>query len=600
MAAQIPIPMSETGQAQTVHKDVSIHPEHAYTSSRRNSVRFKMFFGNLNKQAKAILTHTSTPKHVKPKSSKHRFGFPYRGLSFKRNQKAASISSSGSDVTTTTARVRCKPRHSLLLDHPPPKKRSFWRLPFTLRPNGIKRLTGFYRQQPMQESLSQISLQLMKEKRGKQPRAYIQEPFKGLPPLRPPSPIMTPDEIEDMVGVMCPHSELNDSSSNENRGLALESKDPRESSQIDSINHTSKFQNIPAQLGHKYSHSYGGIPARYHDSQKHRPSVYHRRYSDELCRSNSFEHEHHPWMYGAIENVNLHPSTPSRYQPALRQRSQHHTETLEMSWEKLNSKQVTPEQIYLLANEIANHRIKKRRMMSQFELLKAKKRARNQFDTGVRVRMSLCRNNTSTASESYNYNYYNGLRHMELETRVSHVNSKQKHQILDHSVIYDPRNLDEHIIQCQTARAKYHLMRPNCAAYLNRILQGYGTYLPKGQFMSNLILLNSQDRIRQGEREAALDVGLPTNGKCSQLGQRQDTRRLHVVNADSPPIPHRRRSTLSQTRSNSHSTIKTHHHAYLDHDPSFPRQNPSAVRKQNFQQRPFANLEHPLRQSLVC
>lgn len=600
------------------------------TSSDRTAAGFakppntvKVFFSNLNKQAKAILGPSQSPK-VLAKPTNPKTGLQYRGLSFKRTRKEASIGSSGSDrlSPSKTPLKKKKKSKSSPKKHARPTANTTRRIKTPSSPSissraSLWRASFFSRSRfcclsskPLQRSLSQLSLTLQqnsstrrlgvnlmsggngsggpdRRNASRQPKGYIREPFQGLPPLRPSSPVMTVVEIEDIVNYMQYKSAKH--------GGGSSSTDTNTSNSNKQNHH---IHGSSHQRQHHKSNHLVELPKKYYETNKGTASLHRRAHVtspaapviDEYLSYNnsssvlarSIHHRiganiRYPPEELLIEALKSVARSSTCNSPAAGTGTGTGTENDDV-YSYRNTSPASADEIYWLANAIANHRIKERRMTSQFDLLKARKREKSRYDAYVRVRIQAYQdlsnprpssiNSTSTTGTDgpsnnnhntinaydynnrhrYNYTYFNGpaaaaaAASMDPMVRIERINATQNNEIIEHTVFdrssidtprsyasscssssssicsdtslsssaststaasstssttgnkTTPTSKDEQVIHCKTSIASYHLMRPSCAVYMNRTFQGYGTYLPRGQFMANLILLNKQGR----------------------------------------------------------------------------------------------------------
>lgn len=194
--------------------------------------------------------------------------------------------------------------------------------------------------------------------------------------------------------------------------------------------------------------------------------------------------------------------------------------------------------IYAIANEIGCHRMREHRTVMQLRQMRARNRARWEFESLPRVHIALplppagslnqqSRNDVRRNSFLYAYSYTSdeadssvmaagapvamgtpgssGSMSRTINARIGRVNARIRHKVISHQVHFPAAvalppsltnsgsatsSLGEPTVVCQTRTARFKLMRSSSAAYLYRTVQGCGTVLPKGQFMAKLILLN--------------------------------------------------------------------------------------------------------------
>lgn len=252
----------------------------------------------------------------------------------------------------------------------------------------------------------------------------------------------------------------------------------------------------------------GSLPARYHHDSTPKPSSTstpgrRHRYSRPPPK--------HPWFNGVIDSepdeaplVRLNPKYPA---------------ALYSKWTSMAGKGST-EDLYAIANEIANGRLKARKTQAEVRAAKARKMRKARLAAGPKLKISArsianplgAGTGKGTGAggarkRRYYFQGYTGLSlSMDPETRVARINSRQRYPILKYNVVKPSaaagatKTLGQQVhgqppesrIDCHTATASYTLMRSACALYLNKTVQGYGTTLPRGQFMAQLILLNKK------------------------------------------------------------------------------------------------------------
>lgn len=402
-----------------------------------------------------------------------RSGIFYKGLSFKRTRKEASISSSSSDGALKDSR---KSRTSLR-----PKRKSarrfLWRKSFTLRSSCISR---FYRRnrQPLQKSLSQMSLTLVEETRPRKSKLHFHKTLKELPPI-PPPPGLTVNQIEEIVNNIYPVLPNPKPKRPKNPELR------RHSPYGPGTNRGNSHIIIPShQRQHHRSTSSIELPLRYSENNKSVSSIRRQTHS---------YYTKHGRVLGNSESQSS-DQWPTRY-PQL----------LQESWKFLSKSQDT-DLVYLAASELANIRLKERAAVSRFETMKSEKRARRLYENSSRVCITAYQD---SSTENETYFLYNGLQSMEAVPRISRLNARQRDGILSHRVIPQKTYQSEPTIECHTETSSYKLMRSSCATYMNKAFQGYGTYLPKGQLMANLILLNKQSRSRTSGCDPHIEARAP-------------------------------------------------------------------------------------------
>lgn len=581
--------------------------------SRRNSVKVKVFFGSLNKQAKTILSTNTPPSHTPPRSStddRSSTLSPNRTPSSKKKPQSSSLSSTSSK-SQSFEKPSEKKRVSDTQDDTQPQLQHHisWKVSFQ------KRLPKLSRSKPP-SSFSYTTQDDDNETRFGGSRSSILD-FHGLPPLHSLEPALSVDEIEEIVNLICQPDQTsqsptfmkyNQQQQQQHQPLLLATpacgsdvpeksllqhplSKPKQSAAVSVVSPVSlpvpvvvgatttstsstpstteveTNKNLPSARSHpkssqaKYRDIY-----KLHSNNNNSHAELYRRYSDAF-RSNKRRISHrtaeeqHPWCdlkestsssssssssSSASSSSSYSSSASSAHSTPLPSPTeeehksfpghhQHHhyyhprhPEVLRSSWKNV-AQASDPTKIYALANEIANHRIKERRTILQLRLMRERNKARWAFDSipRVHIKITTVQQSPSPSSSSsspssspqrnaasnlndhyYSYSYLNSQPcNMELENRISRINSRQRQKVISHYIINSentngsPSNNSlttaaEQIIQCQTAGAKFQLMRSSCATFMNKTVQGYGTVLPKGQFMAKLIMLNQQPKQR--------------------------------------------------------------------------------------------------------
>lgn len=472
-------------------------------SSRKSSLKVKVFFGTFNKQKKPFLA-SSSPSAQDPLDLSLS---PSPASSHHKAQKPDAYAKTPLNQPPISWKVTISRKLTSKLSRPKPVQ-SF---SYTPRPDDADTTTFGT------------------------PRASVLD-FHGLPPLHSFDPTLSIEEIDDIVNLLC-HSE----NAVQSPTFMKYSQQPLEIvpsiAGVDQnpINSTVE----PNILQDKTNIKTEKPPVKYSDIHKlhtgstHGSSELYRRYSDgfrsnkrRISRTSSItEEQQHPWcrlksesrtsltsLSTPIEEGNTTKKSPGSFNSSpvynsprqgLVGKVPRHPELLHSSWQNVTCID-DPVHVYQLANEIANYRVKERHTIVQLRRQQERNKARWAFESIPRVHIkrpagvsgtspSRRQSQTSpTSGLSRHASYRRNLHRLNTQSAIS--TSSNPHPVYGSDNITTNNNTSNSMYPKHSTSPSYISMQTACSLYVNKVMQGDGTVLPRGQFMAKLIMIRTQPK----------------------------------------------------------------------------------------------------------